>query len=215
VQARRTACSLIALPVVVLVACSAQRPTEVPKPQAPILLVAVLEIEPLALGGPGAEGGAVPRLTPDAGRAVTGQIYGALADRSDFRFVPDLTVLDAVRDPTVKNAPTLLDKARALTKVVTTDGVLFGTVSRFEERVGTEFGATHPAAVTFDLSLLESASGEVVWHGEFAQRQEALTTNLLQFWMFWHSGPRWLTARELARLGVDRLLDDMRRTARP
>ena len=89
------------------------------------------------------------------------------------------------------------------------DKVIFGSVSRFRERVGTQGGAREPASVSFELNLLDMRSGEVVWQSRFDETQQPLSSNLLKLWMYWRGGPRWFTARELARLGVDRLLDDM------
>ena len=191
--------------------CAARRATELPAPVKPIKLVAVLEIQPATAGATAVagDGEAQRRLPRDAGRAVTGQIYSVIANRSDFRFVPDLTVSDASKLAGIASGP-LLERARELGKAVGADGVIFGTVSRFDERVGTELGATEPASVSFDLNLLETTSDQVVWHGEYAKTQEPLTSNLLQFWMFWRSGPRWISARELARLGAEQLLEDMR-----
>lgn len=181
-------------------------------PTKPIKLVAVLEIEPVPRGATwlSGDGESQKRMPPDAGRALTGQVYAVLANRSDFRFVPDLTVDDAAKGPAIAKQGSTEARARELGKAVSADGVIFGTVSRFDERVGTELGATEPASVAFDLALLETASDAVVWRGQFADTQEPLTSNLLQFWMFWESGPRWITARELSRIGAERLLDDMR-----
>jgi hypothetical protein len=192
--------------------CAARRPSDLPAPIKPIKLIAVLEIQPAAAGATAmtSDGEAQRRLPADAGRAVTGQIYSVLADRPDFRFVPDLTVSDTSKQRSIASGP-LEERARELGKAVAADGVIFGTVSRFDERVGTDLGATEPASVTFDLNLLETASDKVVWHGEYAKTQEALSTNLLQFWMFWESGPRWISARELSRLGAEELLEDMRK----
>lgn len=191
--------------------CAARQPSTLPAPIKPIRLIAVLELQAAPPGATtiSSDGEAQRRLPPDAGRAVTGQIYSVIANRSDFRFVPDLTVTDAAKQPRVASGP-LEERARELGKSVAADGVIFGTVTRFDERVGTDIGATEPASVTFDLSLLETATDKVVWHGEYAKTQEALSSNLLQFWMFWEEGPRWLSARELARIGAEQLLDEMR-----
>jgi hypothetical protein len=191
--------------------CAARRPTDLPAPIRPIKLVAVLEIQPARAGATtvAGDGEQQRRLPPDAGLAVTGQIYSVIANRSDYRFVPDLTVSDTSKQPRIATGA-LPDRALELGKAVGADGVIFGTVSRFDERIGTELGATEPASVSFDLNMLETASGKVVWHGEYSSTQEALSSNLLQFWMFWRSGPRWISARELARVGAEQLLDDMR-----
>jgi hypothetical protein len=207
IKARYRALPLLVLAV--LLGCSARQPES---EHPPIDLLAVLPIEAVAPQSTFGEEQAP--LPPDAGLAVTAQIYDFLAARSDFRFVADLTVQDAMQRSSVQDAPNLTARAVALGKEVAADAVIFGTVSRFRERVGTELGATSPASVIFDLSLVDVASGEVLWKGSFAKTQEPLSSNFFNFWMFWRAGPHWFSARELAGLGVDKLLEEMTKTVR-
>ena len=191
-------------------ACAARTPRV---ERAPVNLLAVLPIEAAqAEPDPTARQRAAPPapLPPDAGAAITGQIYRVLAHRSEFRFVPDVAVADALRREAVRQVPDRVARAVALGKAVGAEGVIFGRVSRFRERVGTEFGATQPAAVSFDLGLVVVSTGDVIWEGRFDQTQEPLSANLLNWWMFWRGGPRWFTARELAGLGVERLFEEMK-----
>lgn len=195
------------LPVLLLaflVGCSA-RQSGGERPQ--IDLLAVLPIELAAPKQPD-EGEEKP-LPADAGLAVTAQIYRFLAAQSEFRFVADLTIQDAVQAPSVRDAPDLKARAVALGKDVSADAVIFGTVSRFDERVGTEWGATSPASVSFDLRVVYVASGEVLWEGGFDRTQAPPRSNLLTFWMFWRDGPHWLSARELTAQGMEKLLKGM------
>jgi hypothetical protein len=192
--------------------CSARQSQEKPPN---IDLLAVLPIERVAAEGSDTEEGEDGALPEDAGLAVTAQIYGFLAAQPDFRFVADLTVQDIVHRASVRDAPDLTARAVALGKEGSADAVIFGTVSRFRERVGTEWGATSPAAVSFDLSLVFVASGEVLWQGRFDQTQQPLSSNFFDSWMFWRAGPHWFSARELAGLGVDKLLEQMEKTLRP
>jgi len=166
-------------------------------------LLAVLPIETVA-----APAGDAP-VPSDAGMVVTAQLYRVLAEQTEFRFVPDLTVADTLDTPEVRRADSLADRAVALGKEVGADGVIFGRVLRFRKRVGTQFGATEPASVSFELALVAVSSGEVVWRGRFDETQEPLSSNLLNWWMFWNAGPRWMSAAELTGLGVDRLFADM------
>lgn len=193
-----------------LLGCGARQP-QVERPRIDVL--AVLPIEAAAPKSSADEEKSA--LPGDAGLAVTAQIYRFLANQSEFRFVADLTVQDAVQRPSVRGASSLTSRAVALGKEVAADAVLFGTVSRFRERVGTELGATSPASVAFDLGLVDVASGEVLWEGSFAKTQEPLSSNLFNFWMFWRAGPHWFSARELAGLGVDKLLEEMTESVRP
>lgn len=198
------------LPIValtVLLGCSAKQPQdELPK----IDLLAVLPIE---LSDVRHSDGEDPYPVPEeAGLAVTAQIYRFLADRPDFRFVADLLIQDVVQRSSVRDAPALVARAVALGKETSADAVLFGTVSRFRERIGTEWGATSPAAVSFDLGLVVVSSEEVLWEGRFDRTQQPLSSNFFDFWMFWRAGPHWFSARELTGLGVDKLLGEMTKT---
>jgi hypothetical protein len=168
----------------------------------PIDLIAVLPVRELP---DSAADGERPVLETHAGRAVTAQVYRYLAEQTRLRFVPDLAVADvaarAPREP--------LAAARALAKATGADAVIFGTVYRFRERVGTKYAASQPANVSFDLAFYVAESDEVTWQESFDKTQESLSSNLFNWWMFWRAGPYWFTARELAGLGVDRLLDDL------
>jgi hypothetical protein len=173
-------------------------------------LIAVMPIEPLERVS--ATPPAPPEsLAPGAARAVTAAVYDALMSSSDWRVVPDLTVAQALAH--MKAGEDLASRARALGKEVGADAVLFGTVSRYVERVGAEYGARHPASVAFSLSLISVASGERLWTGSFDQTQRPLTTNLFNWWQFWRGGPRWFTAQEFARLGAEHLLQDLAKRA--
>jgi hypothetical protein len=191
-------------------ACSSQdKPVEL----KPTRLVAILPIEQ----APNAsqpetrdEDGPRAPLPPDAGTAITGQIYEVLAHDSKFRFVPDLTVSDVAHRPALVHAPGLVPRAVALGKEVKADAVIYGEVHRFRERIGTEYGASEPASVSFDLGIVDANNGEVMWKGSFSETQQSLSSNLLNWWMFWRAGPHWFTARELAGLGVEKLIDDMK-----
>lgn len=146
-------------------------------------------------------------LPQGAERIVTAEIYGALASSPEWRFVPDLTVADNL--PPASAADDLAGRALKLGKAVHSDSVLFGTVSTFRERVGSEYGATQPAAVSISLMLLSVPRGKVIWRHEFNDEQRSLSENLLNYWQFWRGGPRWFSAREYARLGIDRMLEDL------
>jgi hypothetical protein len=181
-----------------IVACGAKQP-----PREPVVIrtIAVLPVEPAGEG---------KSVVPDeAAHAVTAQIYRVLADQTQFRVIPDLTVADTVLLPEVRNAGGITERAVALGKQVGADGVMFGRVYRYQKRVGTEFGASEPASVAFEIGIVAVSSGEVLWTGSFDETQQALSSNLFNWWMFWSAGPRWFSASELAGLGVERLFDEM------
>jgi hypothetical protein len=203
--------------VVLAALCAGCSWQEKPVELRPTRLMVVLPIEP----APGAsqpeagdEDGPRQPLPDDAGMAITGQVYAVLAEASTFRFVPDLTVSDVMKHADVRMAPNLFARAEIVGKEVHADAVIYGSVHRFRERVGTEYGATAPASVSFDLGLIDVASGKVLWQGSFNETQESLSANLFNWWMFWRAGPHWFSARELAGLGVEKLIGEMKRAVR-
>ena len=99
-----------------------------------------------------------------------------------------------------------LAAARALARESGADGVLFGTVYRFQERIGPRYAASQPASVSFDLALYSVVADEVVWKGQFDETQQPLSSNLFNAWMFWRAGPYWFSVRELSGLGVEKLM---------
>ena len=146
-------------------------------------------------------------LPSDAARLVTAEVYGALTSSSAWRVVPDLTVTQALSH--LKPGGDLAARAQELGKGVGADAVLCGTVSRYVERVGTEYGARQPAAVALTLNLISVTSGKILWSRSFDQTQRPLASNLFNWWQFWRGGPRWFSAQEFTRLGVERLLEDL------
>ncbi|MDJ0783774.1 MAG: hypothetical protein QNJ22_17505 [Desulfosarcinaceae bacterium] len=85
------------------------------------------------------------------------------------------------------------------------DAVLMGTLYRYRERVGLKYAADTPAAVTFDLLLLETASGQVVWWRSFDEVQQPLSENLLKLGTFIKDRGRWLTAAQMGSRALDEM----------
>ena len=170
-----------------------------------ITQVAVL---PFVRGGPTAGDPAAGEPVPAAASTVlTAQVYDVLANAPVWRFVPDLTVAQALT--TLDTGAPLPEQARALGKAVGATAVLCGTVTRYHQREGSAYGVTRPASVAFDLQLVSAESGAVLWTGRFDETQQPLASNLLNWWQFWEAGPRWMTIEELAHLGVEQLLDEL------
>lgn len=186
------------------VGCASKTP---PHPPLFARAVAVLPFETAA----GADHGE-KRGEAKAGALVTAQVYRYLSEQTTYLVVPDVTVADTLTTPELRRAIGLQERAIQLGKAVGADGVLFGRVERYDQRVGTAYGASQGASVKFSIGLLSPTTGEVVWEGEFEDTQEALAANFFDWWMFWSAGPRWLSANELTGLGVDRLLDECRQS---
>jgi hypothetical protein len=82
------------------------------------------------------------------------------------------------------------------------DAALMGEVRVYQERSGGKLGANPPATVGFEVKAVAS-DGQVLWVGNYYERQKPLTQDFLGFI---HHGGVFVTADELAKYGADEVL---------
>ncbi|MBN2809839.1 MAG: hypothetical protein JXR80_10135 [Deltaproteobacteria bacterium] len=87
------------------------------------------------------------------------------------------------------------------------DVLLFGTVNRFQERVGGPRSVESPASVCFEVSLVDARSGRTVWYAVFDQTQQSLSDDITNIRNFVRGGGKWLTAREFADVGIAEMVE--------
>ena len=83
------------------------------------------------------------------------------------------------------------------------DVIAVGYVYRYRERMGYDYSTEHPASVAFEIHLISVNDGSMLWRGIFDKTQKSLMEDVLQVSSFFKGGAKWLTARELTKLGVD------------
>jgi len=91
-------------------------------------------------------------------------------------------------------------------KKLEADFIFIGYVFRFEERMGSSLGVERPASVSFDLHLFRLSDEKMVWMGKFDETQRPLSENLFKIGSFIRRKGSWLTAAELASVGMDEML---------
>ena len=99
-----------------------------------------------------------------------------------------------------------LEAARRIAAQQGCNAILETTLSRYNERVGGDYGVKQPAAVTFAYKLYEVGDGRVLCHGRFDEQQQPVMENLLALPRAKTRGFTWLTAEELARDGLQERL---------
>jgi hypothetical protein len=82
------------------------------------------------------------------------------------------------------------------------DAALMGQVLVYQERSGGKLGANPPATVGFELKAV-ATDGQVLWVGNYYERQKPLIQDFLGFVQ--HGGV-FVTAEELAQYGADQVL---------
>ena len=102
-----------------------------------------------------------------------------------------------------------VDNALKLGREVSADGVLYGTVDRYKERVGADYAAASPASVSFSLKFVDLKSGQIVWTAKFAKSQAALSQNIFDLANFVQRSGRWVRAHEIAQEGVKEAVADL------
>ena len=86
------------------------------------------------------------------------------------------------------------------------DAVLVGYLYRFKERVGKGYSAESPASVAFGMHLIRVSDRRTVWSANYEETQRSLGENVLQIGQFLKRGGRWVTAEEMSRAGLEKIL---------
>lgn len=144
--------------------------------------------------------------------SLTDQLFNMLAGNRKAYLIPPGQARGVVQSIFTSNArigvhPT--EVIKDIGKAFEADAVVIGQVYRWQDRVGGDYGIERPASVAFDLSLIRSADGAVIWRGNYDKTQKSLMEDLLDLDTYLQGRGRWLTAEELAAFGLKRLLDDI------
>ena len=136
-------------------------------------------------------------------------LLNRLMKNEDYDLVPPSQVRGVFSHIISDNKYTLDDMAviKKIGKAFNAQVVLVGYLYRWQERDGTEYSAKQPASVAFDLNLIQSETGDIIWKGSFDKTQKSLMENLFDFSFFFKGKGKWMTARQLAELGLSKLID--------
>jgi hypothetical protein len=148
-------------------------------------------------------------IAPGGADAVTAELYSQAALAGGWQVIPNEDVAQAMQQLPPSTPANLDENALALGRLVSADGVLYGTLERYKERVGIDYAAAHPAAVTFSLKFVDLKSKQVVWTASFAKSQKALSQNLFDLANFVQRQGRWVRAHEIAMEGVQQAVADL------
>lgn len=145
------------------------------------------------------------RVSEAAAKRITSMVYANLQGRPGVRIASPFEVAQAFSDQG-KRDPSLgwRDQVTQLGKSLEADAVLIGLVRVYRERKGSKIAAT-PAVVGFETHLIDSSNGKALWSGTFYDEQKPLNQDAMGFW---ERKGMYITADELARTGVEKLMED-------
>jgi hypothetical protein len=99
-----------------------------------------------------------------------------------------------------RKTPRLL--AKNLGEALGADYIFLGNVWRYREPKDVALGSSSGASVAFNVFFLRVETGQKIWKGTFDRTQRSLTDNVLAGKGSVKPGLKWLSANELAHLGV-------------
>jgi hypothetical protein len=101
----------------------------------------------------------------------------------------------------------LLNILKKVGKELGVDVLVVGYVYRYTEREGYNYSAKHPASVFFEIHLIKTIDGSIIWRGIFDKTQKSLMEDVFQISSFFKSGGKWMTARQLTEQGMNTIFE--------
>jgi hypothetical protein len=149
-------------------------------------------------------------VSQDLARDLTNRLFERLVERGDYDLVPPDRA-STVYSKLLSSEAVLTDAEifQRVGRVLSADAVLTGYLYRWREREGTDYAVNRAASVAFDLCLISTSDGAVLWKDGFDKTQKSLSENLFDFRTFLKSKARWMRARELAAIGLAELVESL------
>jgi len=101
----------------------------------------------------------------------------------------------------------LLNILKKVGRELGADVLAVGYVYRYTERDGYNYSAKHPASVFFEIHLIKTIDGSIIWRGFFDKTQKSLMEDVFQISSFFKGGGKWMTARQLTEQGVNKIFE--------
>jgi hypothetical protein len=142
-------------------------------------------------------------VSEELASGLSDSLFEMLTKQDNQKWVPPREAASAFSGLASFN-PTMTDREIyvQIGKTLSAEGVLGGHVYRWHEREGTEYAASRPASVAFDLYLMSAGDGVIWWKARFDKSQLSLSENLFDLKTFLKAKGRWMTADELAEIGL-------------
>lgn len=148
------------------------------------------------------------KIEKGAEKLVQEKFIDKLRDFNQLKLIPPEKVMVAYNRAAAEslNKP-LVDVLTKVGSELQADIIVVGYVYRYTERVGYDFSAERPASVAFEIRLLNVKDGITIWRGVFDRTQKSLMEDIFQASSFFKGGAKWLTADQLAKLGMDKVFE--------
>jgi len=143
-------------------------------------------------------------IAPNAQRELTDLLYQKMAAFPRLQLVSRKEIERATKPGDF--ARDSVASALKVGEAFGVEGVVLGWAFRYEERRGSAIAVERPASVSLAIHLVGVKEGRILWSGPFQETQQALSENLLRLGAFLRGRGTWLTAKNLASVGMDEVL---------
>ena len=100
-----------------------------------------------------------------------------------------------------------METFRKIGQALSAESVMLGYIYRWKEREGADYSVDRPASVAFDLYIIRSEDGSILWKRKFDKTQAPLSENVFDVSTFFKGKGRWMTVEELADMGLGEMFD--------
>jgi len=125
-------------------------------------------------------------------------LFQELSSQSNIRFVSE----EHLSGLQLTGGENTLAMVKLVGKSIGCNAILDTRLMRYSERVGGNYSAESPAAVSFDMKLIGIDSGMVIWSAKFDEVQKPVMENLYEWGKAKTRGFTWITAEKLMLEGI-------------
>jgi hypothetical protein len=147
-------------------------------------------------------------VAENAADMLTENLFNLLKDRKDFELIPSTQAQGVMSGLLAGNKKEWQERDLQLEigRALNADAIFVGYIYRFRERVGGKYSVDLPASVAFDIHLIRTVDGRVLWSAHFDETQRPLSDNLFRLNLFLQRKAKWVTAQEMAISGLKDML---------
>ncbi|MGH7840114.1 MAG: hypothetical protein ACREQD_07340 [Candidatus Binataceae bacterium] len=148
-------------------------------------------------------------LAQGAAEAATAEIYARATIIGGWTVATQDDVANMLQQMPPTTLADMDQNALELGRKLGVDGVLYGSLHHYRERVGYDYAAQSPASVAFTLNFVDEKSKQIVWTANFAKQQKSLSENVLDISTFIAHNGRWVRANDLTAEGAQAALENL------
>ena len=149
------------------------------------------------------------KIEEKAALDLTNELYRLIGQETKLKWGALQNTQGAKESTPSSHSDLKIDHVRRLKELGRQEGadtIMIGYLYAFRNRSGGDYGVERPSHVAFELVLMKSGSGRIIWQRSFKEIQKPLSEDLLQLKSFIKRRGRWVSAQEMAKGALKEML---------